>query len=272
VQTIKIDDFTAGDDNTDLDASASKHGLMPKTDKVKIDTVETNADVTDATNVASAGAVMADGTGNDLSGDIVFDEKADHSSTPSAGHGYLWVRNDAPSVIVFTNDIGTDTVLSDGAAYDGNITTLDIDGGTDIAADLVDADLIIVDDGAGGTNRKSAMSRVKDYATKVRTASYAADQTLTTAECNGYIIYVTGAATITLPAIADGMSVTIITIGAVAVSVDPNSSDKIWLDGTALDDGDKITNASTAGDIAVLTYYSADGWHAATNGWTDGGA
>ena len=82
----------------------------------------------------------------------------------------------------------------------------------------------------------------------------------------------TGAATITLPAVAEGMSVSIHTIGAIAVSVDPNASDKIWLDGTALDDGDKITNKSTSGDIAVLTYYSADGWHATTNGWTDGGA
>ena len=40
---------------------------------------------------------------------------------------------------------------------------IDIDGGTDIGADLVDADLLIVDDGAGGTNRKTAMSRVKNY-------------------------------------------------------------------------------------------------------------
>ena len=43
------------------------------------------------------------------------------------------------------------------------MTTLDIDGATDIGADLVDADLIVVDDGAGGTNRKAAMSRVKEY-------------------------------------------------------------------------------------------------------------
>jgi hypothetical protein len=104
------------------------------------------------------------------------------------------------------------------------------------------------------------------------TASYSSGQTLTVTECNGYVIYVTGAATIVLPAIATGMSVTIITIGAVAVSVDPNASDKIYLDGTALDDGDKITNLSKAGDIAVLTYYSADGWYASTNAWTDGGA
>ena len=45
----------------------------------------------------------------------------------------------------------------------GTITGLDIDGGTDIGADLADADLIIVDDGAGGTNRKAALSRLKTY-------------------------------------------------------------------------------------------------------------
>ena len=53
-----------------------------------------------------------------------------------------------------------------GAGLSGGTTplsTLDIDGGTDIGADLVDADLIVVDDGAGGTNRKAAMSRVKNY-------------------------------------------------------------------------------------------------------------
>ena len=44
-----------------------------------------------------------------------------------------------------------------------NINALDIDGGTDIGAALVDADLLIVDDGAGGTNRKSALSRMKTY-------------------------------------------------------------------------------------------------------------
>jgi hypothetical protein len=40
------------------------------------------------------------------------------------------------------------------------ITSLDIDGGTDIGADLSTSDLIIVDDGAGGTNRKAALSRI----------------------------------------------------------------------------------------------------------------
>ena len=43
------------------------------------------------------------------------------------------------------------------------ITSLDIDGGTDIGAALADADLLVVDDGAGGTNRKMAASRLQTY-------------------------------------------------------------------------------------------------------------
>jgi hypothetical protein len=52
------------------------------------------------------------------------------------------------------------------------ISKLDIDGGTDIGAAIVDADLLIIDDGAGGTNRKTAASRIK---------TYVSDITLTTA-------------------------------------------------------------------------------------------
>ena len=57
---------------------------------------------------------------------------------------------------------GTFTTLdcNDGAFA---VANLDIDGATDIGAALVDADLIMVDDGAGGTNRKAAMSRVMSY-------------------------------------------------------------------------------------------------------------
>ena len=45
------------------------------------------------------------------------------------------------------------------------LAALDIDGGTDIGAALADADLIIVDDGAGGANRKATMSRLATYTT-----------------------------------------------------------------------------------------------------------
>ena len=49
------------------------------------------------------------------------------------------------------------------AAGEVPIANLDIDGGTDIGADIADADLFIIDDGAGGTNRKTAASRIKTY-------------------------------------------------------------------------------------------------------------
>ena len=66
-------------------------------------------------------------------------------------------------------DTKLDTISTAGKVA---ISALDIDGGTDIGAALADADEIIVDDGGGGTNRKSDMSRVK---------TYIADVTLTTA-------------------------------------------------------------------------------------------
>lgn len=104
----------------------------------------------------------------------------------------------------------------------------------------------------------------------INTHTIVGDTTLTASMMYGGVFYVTSAATLTLPAVASGMNISVITIGAIAVSVDPNASDKLWLDGTALDDGDKATNTSTAGDIAVVTYYSADGWYVSSNSWTDG--
>jgi len=43
------------------------------------------------------------------------------------------------------------------------LSALDIDGGTDIGAAITASDLIIVDDGAGGTNRKCAVSRLGTF-------------------------------------------------------------------------------------------------------------
>ena len=43
------------------------------------------------------------------------------------------------------------------------LTTLDIDGATDIGEAIVDADLFVIDNGAGGTNRKPTASRLKTY-------------------------------------------------------------------------------------------------------------
>ena len=57
------------------------------------------------------------------------------------------------------NVTGT-TSLADGTVA---VAELDIDGATDINAAIVDADLFVVDDGAGGTNRKTTASRLQTY-------------------------------------------------------------------------------------------------------------
>ena len=46
----------------------------------------------------------------------------------------------------------------------GSLASSVLTGQTDIGADIADADLFLVDDGAGGTLRKTAASRIKTYA------------------------------------------------------------------------------------------------------------
>ena len=69
----------------------------------------------------------------------------------------------AASSAVLTLPVATGTLIGTGDTGTLPLVALDIDGGTDINAALVDADLIIVDDGAGGTNRKATLSRVATY-------------------------------------------------------------------------------------------------------------
>lgn len=107
--------------------------------------------------------------------------------------------------------------------------------------------------------------------TKITSTTYTIGTT-DPAEAYGGVIYVTGNCTITIPAVTAGMNFCVVTLGAYTVSVKANASDLIYLDGTALDDGDKITNTATTGDMATFFYYNATGWVAITDGWSDGGA
>jgi len=85
-----------------------------------------------------------------ISGDITIS-----SGTAAIGSG-----------VIVNADINSSAAIADSklaaisTAGKVALTALEIDGGTDIGADLATSDLIIVDDGAGGTNRKAALSRV----------------------------------------------------------------------------------------------------------------
>ena len=74
--------------------------------------------------------------------------------------GTIGSTSDADAITIASNGVVTfsqNPVFPDGSVP---LDDLDIDGGTDIGAALSTSDLIIVDDGAGGTNRKAALSRV----------------------------------------------------------------------------------------------------------------
>ena len=66
----------------------------------------------------------------------------------------------ASSSSTLTLPAATGTLIGTGDTGTLPLAAMDIDGGTDIGADLTTTDLIVVDDGAGGTNRKAALSRV----------------------------------------------------------------------------------------------------------------
>ena len=80
---------------------------------------------------------------------------------PNAGN--IGSASDTDAIAIASNGVVTfsqNPVFPDGGVA---VADLDIDGATDIGADLVDADEIIVDDGGGGTNRRCDMSRLKTY-------------------------------------------------------------------------------------------------------------
>lgn len=66
----------------------------------------------------------------------------------------------ASSSAVLTLPVATGTLIGTGDSGTLPLAAIDIDGGSDIGAALSTSDLIIVDDGAGGTNRKATLSRL----------------------------------------------------------------------------------------------------------------
>ena len=130
---------TGGDTNVDL-------LLLPKgSGTVNIDT---NVEVSDGL------IELKTGTGNVAKIKFYCEASNAHAQTlqaspHSAGSSAVVVLPEASGNLIGTGDTGTLPLAA-----------IDIDGGTDIGAALTTSDLIIVDDGAGGTNRKSTLARM----------------------------------------------------------------------------------------------------------------
>ena len=103
----------------------------------------------------SAKILVADGTS--------FQEVAVSGDVTIANTGAVTIASSAVENAMLAGSIADTKLNTISTAGKVALSALEIDGGTDIGAALVDADLIVVDDGAGGTNRKAAMSRVATY-------------------------------------------------------------------------------------------------------------
>ena len=133
----------------------------------------------DITNAATGGAPSLTATGDDSNIDLELAAKGTGHVTikgntnpgtiqfncENNSHG-VQLKSPAHSVgssAVLTLPSSTGTLIGTGDSGTLPVAAIDIDGATDIGADIVDADLFIIDDGAGGANRKVAASRIKTY-------------------------------------------------------------------------------------------------------------
>ena len=173
----------SGQDNIVADAAADTLTFAAGSNV----TLTTNAS-SDTITIASSNAALSSEEVQDIVG-AMFSSNTETriSATYQDGDGTIDLVVDDMTTDTNTNQLTTFTLTGDSgsnqtiahgntldiAGGDGIATVvgstdtvtvgLDIDGMTDINAALVDADLMIVDDGAGGTNRKATMSRLKTY-------------------------------------------------------------------------------------------------------------
>ena len=195
-------------------------------------------------------------------------QAAPHSAASSA----VVVLPTASGTLIGSGDSGTvsNSMLA-GSIADSKLSTistagkvdigaLEIDGGTDIGADLVDADLLIVDDGANGTERKSEFTRVKKYI-------YSAMSGDATASDAGALTIASGAVENAMLAgsIADSKLNTISTAGKVdlaALEIDGGTdigADLASTDLIIVDDGAGGTNRKAALS-RLTTFMNAQGF------------
>ena len=124
------------------------------------------ADTDDQIDIKIAGADDFRFTANTftaLSGSTIAAQALTATTIAVSNDGTIGSTGDADAIAISSSGVVTfsqSPVFPDGSLA---VVDLDIDGATDIGANLADADLFIVDDGAGGTNRKSAESRIKTY-------------------------------------------------------------------------------------------------------------
>jgi hypothetical protein len=143
-----------------------------------------------------------------------------------------------------------------GSSWDGDIADIDLDGGTDIGGALTDDDLILVDDGASGTNRKSALSRVWTWIqTKFGTGVATALGVNVGANGAFGVKIASGIAVMGTSSISSGASASAVTVAATGVA----TTDVITWGFNGTPNGVTGYNAaSTTGGLVITAYPTAN--------------
>ena len=152
--------------NAALTASDLADGIVT-TAKIDADAV-TSAKIAD--NAVVTAAINADAvTDAKIADDVVGTEHltANEVDTTALGADAVTgaqLADDAVNSEHYTDGSIDTAHIADGQVTTAKLATAVFTGATDIGADIADADLFLMDDGAGGTIRKTAASRIKTYA------------------------------------------------------------------------------------------------------------
>jgi len=176
---------------------------------------------------------------NNLVADVASLEQVGASNIIISDGGNIGSASDQDAIAIASTGVVTFSQIPVFTSGTG-ISDLDIDGGTDIGAAIVDADLFIVDDGASGTNRKTAASRL---------LTYAMTGTLTAAAQTA----ITSVGTLTALDV-DNVNINGNTISASsgAVNITPAGGSAIVLDGTVNVDAGVVTGVTSLTSNAIL--------------------
>lgn len=260
-----VDDL---DITTNIVVGGTVDGRDIATDGTKLDTVETSADVTDATNVNAAGAVMnTDATTAAMS--FVIDEDnmgsnlATKVPTQQSTKAYVDAQLIAATGLSGTLLVGASTGGTDIVVTAADKITTDTIAETTAAAGVTVDGVVLKDGGitTSGTLKQSVTTGITAGATQTQ-----AGATALTADINNVTIVGTNGDGVALPTAVAGLNITIINSDAAqSIQVWPATSDTI--DGGAADAVD--ANSLNFGETRVYTSIDGVSWYSATAGLGD---
>jgi hypothetical protein len=149
----------SGTDNSTNVSLANTNYLSISGQEITGGTIPISSGGTGATTAAAARTALGvDASGTDNSTNVSLAGSLDYLTLSGQAITLGSITNDdlAGSIA----DIKLNQITSSNKIQ---ASAIDIDGATDIGTAINDSDLIIIDDGAGGINRKSTVSRLKTY-------------------------------------------------------------------------------------------------------------